>query len=182
MIVAALLWTSKPASPRDTSFATMMSTSFVRNLARPRATTSLVSAANPTSTGEDRPRPGARDLRQDIRCPGQRHGQAVAIARQFLRLWSTLDRVVRDGRSHDQRVRIGDMGQHGRPHLRRASDPHHLGRVWRRQRRRSRHEHHTGAARDGFLGEREPHSATRAIADVSHRVEVLVRRSSRHHH
>ena len=49
--VTSFVSTSKPASVRDTSFATIRSTPFSRCFRRAPATTSDVSAANPTSNG-----------------------------------------------------------------------------------------------------------------------------------
>ena len=103
--VTSLVSTSKPASVRDTSFATTRSTRFSRCLRRALATTSVVSAANPTSSGRS---PPARCRPSSARMSGVR----TSVQRQRVRvLVDLLSRrvggsIVGHGGRHDDDVGV----------------------------------------------------------------------------
>ena len=104
-IVTALVSTSKPASSRDTSLATIRSICLASRLAAARALTSSVSAAKPTSSG---PRPLARRRAprsaENVRSLPQHQRQRLVALGDFCPA-RCCRRVVGDGGRHDHHVR-----------------------------------------------------------------------------
>ena len=100
--VTALVSTSKPASVRDTSLATIRSTCFRSRFARRAGTTSSVSAAKPTSSGPPPVAGAARRARRGCPASASARASAVVVLGDLLRR-AIRRRVVGDRRRHDRR-------------------------------------------------------------------------------
>ena len=177
-MVTALVSTSKPRSDCDTSLATIGIDALARALVARLAHDVVGLGGKPDSTGVADPLRGAH--RAQV---GQDVARALERQRQRRVLLGDLAggaagrRVVGHRRRHDHQV-------HRRP--RPASPPRASRRRCARapasppaggvDRRRAGHQRHLGAARGGLGRQREPHAAARPVADVAHRVDVLVGR------
>ena len=107
MIVTALVSASKPWSGCETSLATIRSTFLRARLSRALATTSWVSAANPTSTGRVAAETGAHgaEVGKDVLRPLQRERHRRVRLGDFC-VGRRRRRVVGDRGGHDDHVRI----------------------------------------------------------------------------
>ena len=162
-------------SEREMSLTTTASRPLRSSFARPRSTApSPCSAAKPTSVW-----PGARVRRQRAparprwaraRAPGRR-GRSSRSCRRRARVGrksATAAAISSTSASANSLARRGlELG--GGLHVDRAD----AGRCAERD--VGRDQRHLGAAPGRLVGEREPHAAGRAVADVAHRVDRLAR-------
>ena len=175
MIVTALVSCSKPAPGWVTSLATTRSTRLASSLRRPRATASAVSAAKPTRTGCAAP---SRDAPRSARMSRVRVSVSVSGPSDLVIFCAAgvSGRVVGDRGRHHHDVLSGQRLHHRRVHLGGAAHAHHLEAGRHGDGARPEHQRHRGAAPARRLGQRDAHPPARSVADVAHRIDVLVGR------
>ncbi len=121
------------------------------------------------------------EIGQDVGRTRQLEGE-VAVALRHLVTGLRHGHVVGHRGGHDDHVRRISPGEDRLVHLDRAAHADHLAVRRFVQARRAGHQRDLRPAPHRLLGNREAHAAARSVADVAHRIEVLVGRSGRHQH